>query len=275
MMTQQQSSVDEFFAWCEDVLLSFISRLGPFGVALMPAIFTAFSVYSSLKPVTGSFTAFLFAVIVAAGIEAAGIYLGHNAVKLNNMGGWFLAALYLVAVCGIVLVGHESFSGLGLGIGLFSPILVLAVYVSHAMTLSKQEKLAKQEIEKVHQQQRSEKWEDEERALKLRLKEQRETAKIKARYGTPVAQQGTQENAQNGAQWQYPIDQARAQRMAQIRDHSAQRRAEIVRLLDDGVYKVTHIADYLGVHRNTVTADLKALQEQGAVHKNGRWEVAR
>ncbi|MFC1976564.1 ArsR family transcriptional regulator [Chloroflexota bacterium] len=278
MTTQQQSSVDEFFAWCEDVLLSFISRLGPFGVALMPAIFTAFSVYSSLKSVTGFLVAFVFAAIVAAGIESAGIYLGHNAVKLNNVAGWILAALYLVAVCGIVLVGHVSFSSLALGIGLFSPVLVLAVYISHAMTLTKQTTEAKTETLEGEERRRQQAIEDEERALKLDLKRQREEAKIAARYGTPVqngAQQSTQQNTQNGAQWQYPIDQARAQRIAQVRDQSVQRRAEIVRLLDDGVYKVTHLADYLGVHRNTITADLKVLEEKDVVHKNGHWGVKR
>ena len=53
------------------------------------------------------------------------------------------------------------------------------------------------------------------------------------------------------------------------------RHQEIVHILTQGSTPVAQIAQKLGVHRNTVTNDLKALAAQGIVRKNGRgWMVA-
>jgi DeoR/GlpR family transcriptional regulator of sugar metabolism len=72
-----------------------------------------------------------------------------------------------------------------------------------------------------------------------------------------------------------PIAQARHIQEAQSRDRIAQRRAQIVQLLGDGLHKVVQLSDHLGVHRNTVSEDLKALAKEGFVTKNGKgWEVS-
>ena len=146
-------AIDEFFALIETILPSLVARLGPFVVALMPSLFTGYSVYETLYQKAGAELAFIFALAVAVAIECAGIYLGHNAVRISGW-GWLLAGLYVLGVWGIVVFGHAAFSGLSLGIGLFSPVLVLSVYISHALFLQKDTALRQEWAEAIRQRKR-------------------------------------------------------------------------------------------------------------------------
>jgi hypothetical protein len=126
-------AVEKFFALIETILLSFIARPVPQGgcallpvpsgvsggsrvpvpivVALVPTLFTSYSVYESLRPQASAELATLLALTVI--IEPISIYLGHNAVSINGW-GWLLAGLDVVGGWGIVGFGYSALSGLGL-----------------------------------------------------------------------------------------------------------------------------------------------------------------
>lgn len=163
------------------ILLSVLIKLGPFAVALMPALFTAYAIYHTFETEAGPALALCFAVVVGLAFETVGIVATHTAIDLYN--GWsegriqaFKAALmallvpvYVLGVAGAVWHSGDAFTPLIKGLGVVSPFLTCIVYVAVALArdLSKaeQKKLAEQGVEQSTKQ--------EERAFERELKRER------------------------------------------------------------------------------------------------------
>jgi hypothetical protein len=84
-----------------------------------------------------------------------------------------------------------------------------------------------------------------------------------------------QKSAQSRREVAPVIDKAaRAKAQADL-DRVSKRRLQIVQHMADGTNVVAQLAKKVDAHRNTVADDLKALEAEGIVHKNGKgWEVA-
>lgn len=136
---------DNFLDAIQAILLSFLVKLGPFVVALMPALFTAYAIYKLFAPEAGRELALLFAVIVAIGIEAVGIISVHTAVDLYNgkvkgtiTPGKYrlmvsLVPVYAIGVSLVVGFAHNSFGPLLTGLGVASPWFTVIVYIAVAL----------------------------------------------------------------------------------------------------------------------------------------------
>lgn len=127
------------------ILLSFLIKLGPFAVALMPALFTAYAIFHTFKSEAGTELALLFAVVVGLALETVGIIATHISVDLYNgwqsgiikpLKFWLMVALVPFYVFGVALVIYFSgtaFTPLVRSLGIASPFLTCVVYVAVAL----------------------------------------------------------------------------------------------------------------------------------------------
>lgn len=136
---------DNFLDAIQAVLMSFLVKLGPFAVALMPALFTAYAVYFTFEPEAGAELAFLFAMVVGLALETVGIVATHTAIELYNAKDvgliqpvkfrlmvW-LVPVYVVIVALMVGFSKNAFTPLVKGLGIASPFLTCVVYVAVAL----------------------------------------------------------------------------------------------------------------------------------------------
>lgn len=163
------------------ILLSVLIKLGPFAVALMPSLFTAYAIYHTFESEAGPMLALSFAVVVGLAFETVGIVSTHTAIDLYNgwsegriqaFKAWLMALLvpvYVLGVAGAVLYSENAFTDLVKALGVVSPFLTVIVYIAVALArdLSKaeQKKLAEQGAERSIKQ--------EERAFERELKRER------------------------------------------------------------------------------------------------------
>lgn len=127
------------------ILLSFLIKLGPFFVALMPALFSAYAIYHTFKVDAGNDLAMLFAVIVGLALETVGIVATHTAVELYNgkqsgviQAGkfWLMSGLvpvYVLGVAASVWFSDGAFTPLVKSLGIASPFLTCIVYIAVAL----------------------------------------------------------------------------------------------------------------------------------------------
>ncbi len=122
----------------EGALLALIGRLGPFFVALVPAMFTAFSVYSEFIE-DEKWIRISFAIITAIGIEVSGIKVIHTAVDMHRARSrakarimTFASFAYAFIVATIIIYAGDAFSPLIRGLGAGSPFLAMIVYLAVA-----------------------------------------------------------------------------------------------------------------------------------------------
>lgn len=139
--TELNALLDEIQA----ILLSILIKLGPFAVALMPALFTAYAIFHTFKEEAGTGLAFAFAVVVGLAFETVGIVATHTAIDLYNgwQGGaikpvkfWLMVALvplYVLGVAGVVFFSDGAFTPLVRSLGVASPFLTCVVYVAVAL----------------------------------------------------------------------------------------------------------------------------------------------
>ena len=140
------------------IILSLLTKLGPFAVALMPALFTAYAIFHTFKSDAGNALAYAFAIVVGLAMETVGIVATHTSVDLYN--GWqsgaikpvkfwlmvLLVPFYVLAVAGVVFFSGDAFTPLIKSLGIASPFLTCVVYVAVALArdLSKIERSEEQ-----------------------------------------------------------------------------------------------------------------------------------
>lgn len=137
--------IDQILDDIQAILLSLLVKIGPFFVALMPALFVGYAIFIVFEA-SGPFLAFAFAITVGLAIETVGIVATHTAIDLYN--GWRLGAVdvfkfllmlslvpfYIVAVSGTIWFAEKAFTPLVQGLGMASPVLTCIVYIAVALT---------------------------------------------------------------------------------------------------------------------------------------------
>lgn len=153
--------IDDVLDTIQAVLLSVLIKLGPFAVALMPALFSGYAIYHTFAEQAGPKLAILFAVVVALAIETVGIVLAHTSIEMYN--GFtagvvdgvklglivLLIPFYIVGVAGVVIYADGAFTPLVQALGVASPFLTCAVYV--AVALARDLQNIKQKMSRVEQ----------------------------------------------------------------------------------------------------------------------------
>ena len=137
--------VDTFFLAIQEIVLSFLIRVGPLFIAAMPAMFTSWSVYHSFEPENKEI-ALWFAIVVGIAVEAVGILVVHTTVDLyaswkagySEKGKFvimlLLVPIYVAVVSGTVYFSGDAFSGLVRNLGIASPFLTTITYTAVALT---------------------------------------------------------------------------------------------------------------------------------------------
>jgi hypothetical protein len=137
---------DHFLDAIQAILMSCLVKLGPFFVALMPSLFTAYSIFHTFKDEAGDYLALFFAVVVGVAIETVGIVATHTAIELYTakqqeiiepvkfqVMAW-LVPVYVIGVAAIVGFSEDAFTPLVKGLGIASPFLTCIVYIAVALS---------------------------------------------------------------------------------------------------------------------------------------------
>lgn len=144
-MNQLTKDFDNLLDNIQSMALSFLLKLGPFCVALMPALFTAYAIYHTFRTDAGQWLALTFAFVVGLGMETVGIVATHTATDLYNGSKrgivdagkfWLMVALvpvYVFGVAGVVYFSGDAFTDLVRSLGIVSPFLTCIVYVAVAL----------------------------------------------------------------------------------------------------------------------------------------------
>lgn len=142
---QISNKVDNFLDEVQAILLSILVKLGPFAVALMPALFTAYAIYFTYQVDAGENLALFFAIVVGLAMETVGIVATHTAIDLYNgkqsgvieSGKFWLMVLlvpaYVLGVAGTVYYSENAFTPLVKSLGIASPFLTCIVYIAVAL----------------------------------------------------------------------------------------------------------------------------------------------
>jgi len=214
--------VDKLLDEVQAILLSILVKLGPFFVAMMPALFTAYAIYYTYQQDAGHDLALFFAVVVGLAMETVGIIATHTAIDLYNgkesgavQAGKFwlmllLVPVYVVGVAGTVYYSENAFTPLVKSLGVASPFLTCIVYI--AVALARDLSRVSQHQERQSQQGRADKQEGKQykRQLELRkleleqerlLKEQELSAQVQIEQARVLAQsQHESQHKQPGAE---------------------------------------------------------------------------
>lgn len=167
----------------QSMLMSYLTKLGPFFVALMPAMFTASAVYFTSKSGTGPEMALFYAVVVGMAFETIGIVSVHTAVALYNakeqgiikpvkfkLMAW-LVPIYVIGVAAVVYLSEDAFTPLVKWLGIASPFLTSIVYVAVALARDITRIESAQQMTEAHQAE----IEASERAHQFNLEEEERT----------------------------------------------------------------------------------------------------
>lgn len=273
---------DRFLDAIQAILMSVLVKLGPFFVALMPALFTAYSIFHTFKDEAGIYLALFFAVVVGVAIETVGIVATHTAIDLYNakqqaiiepvkfqLMAWLVPA-YVIGVAVVVGFSEDAFTPLVKGLGVASPFLTCIVYIAVALArdLARIEaKYARLDSRQTHIEDEARQWQREKERLELELKHQERLAKIQ----TPVVNQLVIE----------PVKELRPPVQEVVKNHvfdtvnesKAERKHQLlIRMVD--IYRdnpqlpVSTVASTLNVSRQTVYNYLAELERAGKVSRN-------
>ena len=149
-MNDFSSKFDDGLDIVQAVILSTLTKLGPFAIAMMPASFTGYSIYSSFEPVAGPGIALFFALLTGLAIETIGIVVAHTGLEMYNAyeeanGHNRRVRLYkfaimpplLIIYVGVssatIYVAGDAFSTLTRALGIASPWLVSITYIAVAL----------------------------------------------------------------------------------------------------------------------------------------------
>lgn len=265
------------------MLMSTITKLGPFTVALMPGLFTAYSVFHTFKDAAGPEFALLIAVVVALALETVGIKATHTAVDLYNamddkiiqpVKFWLMLALipvYVLAVAGLVYFSGDAFTPLVKGLGVASPFLTVIVYIAVALANDLKKIEAKQASVENKQdtiEADDRQWEREKERLELEQKHAERLARIESKrqkssvnLDNQNVNQTVQNSVKNGA-----FDTVNLSREEQKQRHFD---SLIDIYLDNPNAGVSQVAGHLRVSRQTIYNYLDELESAGKIHRNG------
>ncbi|MBE7553122.1 MAG: winged helix-turn-helix domain-containing protein [Anaerolineales bacterium] len=267
----------------QSILLSILTKLGPFFVALMPALFTGYAIFRTFKAEASPELALFFALTVGIAWEVVGIVACHTALDLYNASetgiiqpGKFklmaaLVPVYVVGVAGVVYFSKEAFNPLVKGLGIASPFLTTIVYIAVALahdisrTEAKREAIEDKQAQ-IEAEQRE--WQREKERLEMAQKHTERLAKIEGKKPASLAKSeahGSAENAQHGRYappLRVPKSEWRAQALFILRENPYIKGAELGRRL--------------GASERTGQNILNELEQAGITLKNGNgWEVSR
>lgn len=207
---------DSFLDAIQAIIMSLLTKLGPFFVALMPALFTAYAIFHTFKDEAGPDLAMFFAVVVGLAMETVGIVATHTAIYLYNakeegiiqpvkfnLMVW-LVPVYVIGVALVVGFSKDAFTPLVKGLGVASPFLTCIVYVAVALARDIS-RVQSQQADKEEKQDRSQQdnlaWEREKERLEMEMKHKEKLARIEAKKAKSRPQPETQnrtEPPQNG-----------------------------------------------------------------------------
>lgn len=154
-------TIDDYLDTTQAIILSFLVKLGPFFVALMPALFTGYAVYHIFKPDAGEFVALFFALVVSVAVETVGIVSVHTTIDLYNgmeaghikpVKFWvmfLMVPFYVIVIIFTIGFAGDTFPKLVQALGLGAPILTVIVYT--AVVLNQDSERIKREIDSTRQ----------------------------------------------------------------------------------------------------------------------------
>jgi biotin operon repressor len=259
---------DDRLKTVETNILAILSRLGPFFVALIPAIFTGYAVAASFEG--PAWLGNIFATITALGIEVTGIKVIHTCVIMyesGHRGRGFIMALaslvYGVTVGAIVIYAHDAFTPLAAALGAGSPVLAMLAYLAVGLHRHLEDKTrsSSEALTKAQQQQQ-----DKETQAAM-MSHQLELAKIAARKEVNIAKHASRGAVSLGVS---PETGNETHETHETGNETASKFDQAIsRLLEDPNQTQTSLARELGVHRSTVTRAHKHLKETGQIAMNG------
>lgn len=274
---------DHFLDAIQSILMSLLVKLGPFFVALMPALFTAYSIFYTFNDEAGEYLALCFAVVVGLAIETVGIVATHTAIDLYNakqqkiiepvkfhLMAW-LVPVYVIGVAAVVGFSDDAFTPLVKGLGIASPFLTSIVYIAVALARDLSRLEARQSLKDTRQdliEDESRQWQREKERLALEMKHEERLAKIQIanvsrNVGQTVNQPGqtVQEPVKNHVF--DAVNLSRAERKQQL----LERMVDI--FADNANAKASKVASTLNVSRQTIYNYLGELEEAGRIRRNG------
>lgn len=242
----------------QEILLSLLIKLGPFFVALMPSMFTGYSIYYSFEESAGHRTALTFAFVVAVAVETVEIVITHIAVSLYNgwqerliqpAKFWVMATMVPIAALTISLTianSGEAFEPLIRSLGIASPFLTVMVNMAVALSRDLKGAVSKREREEAEIRQ--------EKAVQKERRHQEKLAKA------------TVKNSSNSTVKDDNLTQINASR-----DEQKKRQMDnlIGIYLDNPEAGVSQVARQVGLSRQTVYNYLGELESGGVIHRNG------
>lgn len=272
-MTNLAKQFDIVLDTIQAIILSLLVKLGPFFVALMPALFTGYAVYATFWPKVGFEVALFFALVVSVAMETVGIVATHTAVDLYNgteskvihpVKFWLMTALvpvYAMGVAGVVYFSDEAFEPLVKALGVASPFLTVIVYIAVALArdLAKaQDKQSEVRDEEKEIEAEDRAWQREKERLELEQKHAEKLERIRAKTIRNNRAEIAQNGPQNGAispPVRVPKREWRDVAVEVLRENPKISGAELGRRI--------------GASERTGQNILNELEQDGVVHRNG------
>lgn len=272
---------DIFLDAIQAMIMSFLIKLGPFFVALMPALFTAVSIYRMLVVEAGQTLALIISVTVGLGMETVGIVAIHTAIDLFDakeqgtinpakfkLMVW-LVPLYVAGVSLVVGFSGDAFPPLVKGLGIASPFLTCIVYVAVALArnLSRIEKQGQDKEDTVKADiDQGRDWQHEQDRRLMEMKHEERMAKIASNNRPTTVQQPSSLDAQHR-----PMETPNAVRWAS-KEAKLDATLDFLRRRPDASF--ADIGNHIGLSKSSGENYAKALEGAGKVQRNGSgWEV--
>ncbi len=278
----------------QSILMSILTKIGPFFVALMPSLFTAYAIFHTFTFAAGFGLALFFAIVVGLAMETVGIVATHTALDLYNakeegkvqpikfkLMTW-LVPVYVLGVALVVYFSGDAFTPLVKGLGVASPFLTTIVYVAVALhrdisrTEAKQETIEDRQAQ-IEAEQRQ--WEREKELRELELKHAEKLARIEAnkrsnsrsvdQLTTSLDQSLERSNLVNTGN----LTRVNAQKK---RDKEQALNAVLTYLNANSTASLNDIAQAVECSKGSAFNYVSELQQAGRLYKNGNgWEVVR
>lgn len=274
---------DTFLDAIQSILMSLLVKLGPFFVALMPALFTAYSIFHTFKEEAGYYLALFFAVVVGVAIETVGIVATHTAIDLYNakqqeiiepvkfqVMAW-LVPVYVIGVASVVSFSGDAFTPLVKGLGIASPFLTCIVYIAVALARDLSRIETKQSLSDERQaiiEAEDRQWQREKERLELDLKHRERLAKIQSPNINKVTPQPVNQTSQivQKSVKNHVFDRVNGPK-TERKNQLLERMVDIYR--DNPRTQVSTLASTLNVSRQTVYNYLSELEQAGRINQNG------
>jgi len=274
---------DGFLDAIQSILMSLLVKLGPFFVALMPALFTAYSIFHTFIDEAGYHLAVFFAVVVGLAIETVGIVATHTAIDLYNakqqeiiepikfrVMAWLVPA-YVIGVATVVGFSEDAFTPLVKGLGIVSPFLTCIVYIAVALARDLSRIEAKQSLideRQVTIEDEDRQWQRDKERLELEMKHQERLAKIQAKNVKQTDAQSVNQTSQTVK------EPAKNHVFDAVNLSRTERKQQLLKTvvdiyIDDPQARVSTVANKLNVSRQTVYNYLNELEQAGRISRNG------